>query len=53
LKNPNPNYAIRIEKRYSAKDIDQEGKNVVSFYAKEIRQLKRLLLFLVKNQEGY
>lgn len=49
-KNPNPNYAIRIEKRYSAKDIDKEGKNVVSFYAKEIRQLKKLLLFLINRQ---
>jgi hypothetical protein len=46
-KNPNPNYAIRIEKRYSVKNIDQLGKKVVPFFEKEVLQLKKLLVFLV------
>ena len=49
-KNPNPIYAIRIEKRYSAKDIDQSGKNVVPYFDKEIRKLKKLLIFLLNGE---
>jgi len=50
-KNPNPNYAIRIEKRYSAKSIDQFGKKVGPFIEKEVRQLKKLLIFLVNDEK--
>jgi len=50
-KNPNPNYAIRIEKRYSAKSIDQFGKKVAPFFEKEVRQLKKLLIFLVNDEK--
>ena len=49
-KNPNPNYAIRIEKRYSAKNIDQLGKKVVPFFEKEVRQLKKLLIFFLNGE---
>jgi hypothetical protein len=49
-KNPNPNYAIRIEKRYPAKNIDQLGKKVVPFFEKDVRELKKLLIFLINGE---
>jgi len=49
-KNPNPHFAVRIEKRYPAETIDKLGKNVTLFFKKEIRQLKKLLIFLVNDE---
>ena len=46
MKNPNPHFAVRIEKRYPAENIDKLGKKVTIFFKKEIGTLKSLLMFL-------
>jgi hypothetical protein len=42
-KNPKPNFAIRIGKTYDASQINDLGKNVVSFFKKEIIKSKELI----------
>lgn len=44
-KNPKPNFAIRIGKRYEAAQIDSLGKKVVPHFKKEILKLKRSIEF--------
>jgi hypothetical protein len=46
--NPKPNYVIRIEKRYSANEVDKLKKSVVTFFKNEILELKKLVEFVVK-----
>lgn len=46
--NPNPNYAIRIEKRYSADEVDKLEKSAGTFFKNEILELKKLIEFVVK-----
>ena len=45
-RNPKPNFAIRIGRRYEAAEIDKLGKKVVPHFKKEISKLNKLIDFL-------
>ena len=45
-RNPKPNFAIRIGKRYETAEIDRLGKKVVPHFKKEISKLNKLIDFL-------
>jgi len=46
--NKNPNYVIRIEKRYSSDEVEKLRKRVVTFFKNEILELKKLVESVVK-----
>ena len=46
--NPRPNFVIRIEKRFKAKEIDKLGKNIFRFLKNEVLKLKNLIQFVTK-----
>jgi hypothetical protein len=45
-KNPKPNFAIRIGKRYEAAQIDKLGKKIVPYFKREISKFNKLIDFL-------
>jgi hypothetical protein len=45
-KNPKPNFAIRIGKRYEVTQIDKLRKKIVPHFKKEISKLNKLIDFL-------
>ncbi|MGH7456619.1 MAG: hypothetical protein ACRENG_35045, partial [bacterium] len=47
-RNPNPNYVIRIERRYSADEIEQLKDGIVTFLKAEVLKLRNLVESIVK-----
>jgi hypothetical protein len=45
-KNPKPNFAMRIAKKYSANEIGKKGKKIFSFLKNEVLKLKKLIQFV-------
>jgi len=45
-RNPNPNFAIRIGRRYETEKIDKLGKKIVPHFKKEISKLNKLIDFV-------
>jgi len=47
-KNPRPNFAIRIGRRYEAEKIDKLGKKIVPHFKKEISKFNKLIDFVIQ-----
>jgi hypothetical protein len=45
-RNPRPSFALRFDKRSSAKDIEKMGKKIIPSFKKEALKLKKLLEFV-------
>ena len=47
-KNPQPNFAIRIGRRYETEKIDKLGKKIVPHFKKEISKFNKLIDFVIQ-----
>lgn len=49
VRNPNPNYAIRINKKYNSTEIDANRKGQIVFFANEIKKLINIIEILFRD----
>ena len=47
-RNPRPNFALRIEKRYPTADVLQMKKNIIRHIAKDVRKTAEFMRFVVQ-----